>query len=272
MLLDRGHLFVGEAPAFLAEAKGAECPVLLVTPRAARDLRHLGDGQPAVAAAVEFLEPGEGDVGNVHVEAHADGIGGDEIVDLAALEHRHLGVARGRRERAHDHRGAAAEAPKHLGERIDLLCGEGDDGGARRQARELDASAVTERGEARAADDLGIGEKLADDRPKRVRAEDERFLAAAGAEHSVGEDVAALGIDAELRLVDRREGEIALVSSAFLADGHAFGGAQEVARVGRDDALLAGEERNLALALHGDDPVVDLAREQAQREADDSGA
>ena len=181
-----------------------------MAPGAAGDLRHFGDGQPAVAAAVELLEAGEGDMGDVHVEAHADGVGGDEIIDLAALEHRDLGVARGGRERAHDHRGAALEAPQHLGERVDLLGGEGDDRGARRQARELDAAGVAQGREARTADDLGVGQKLADDRPQRVRAEDQRLLAAAGAEHAVGEDVAALGIDAELRLVDRGEGEVAL--------------------------------------------------------------
>ena len=81
---------------FAAKAERAEAAVALVAPGAAGDLRHFGDRQAAVAAAVEFLEAGEGDMGDVHVEAHADGVGGDQIIDLAALEHRHLGVA-GRR-------------------------------------------------------------------------------------------------------------------------------------------------------------------------------
>ena len=38
----------------------------------------------------------------------------------------------------------------------------------------------------------------------------------------------------------------------------------------RDDALLAGQQRNLLLALHGDDAVIDLAGEQPEREADDA--
>ena len=99
-----------------------------MAPGAAGDLRHFGDRQAAVAAAVELLEPGEGDMGDVHVEAHADGVGGDQIIDLAALEHRDLGVAGGRRQRAHHHRRAALEAAQHLGQRVDLLGGEGDDG------------------------------------------------------------------------------------------------------------------------------------------------
>ena len=83
------------AAGFLAEAERSEAAVLLVAAGAAGDLRHFGDRQPAVAAAVELLEAGEGDMGDVHVEAHADGVGGDEIIDLAALEHRDLGVAGG---------------------------------------------------------------------------------------------------------------------------------------------------------------------------------
>ena len=86
--------------------------------------------KPAVAAPVEFLEAGEGDMGDVHVEAHADGVGGDEIIDLAALEHRHLGVAGRGRQSAHHHRRAALEAAQHLGQRIDLL------GARRRRSRE----------------------------------------------------------------------------------------------------------------------------------------
>ena len=136
MLLDRVDFLLAElGRAVAAEAQGAEAAVALVAPGAAGDLRHFGDRQAAVAAAVELVQPGEGDVGHVHVEAHADGVGGDEIIDLAALEHRDLGVARGRAERAHHHRGAALEAAQHLGQRVDLLARESDDRAARGQAR-----------------------------------------------------------------------------------------------------------------------------------------
>ena len=75
--------------------------------------------------------------------------------------------------------------------------------------------------------------------------------------------MAALGIDAELRLVDRGEGEIAVA-----ADRHRFGGGQEILRAVGEDSLLPGDERDLAGALDRDDAVIDLAREQPQREAD----
>jgi hypothetical protein len=80
-------------------------------------------------------------------------------------------------------------------------------------------------------------------------------------EHPVGEDVAALRIGAELGLVEGDEGEVAL-------HRHGFGGAQEPARVPGQDLLLAGDQGDPILALHPHHPVVDLARQQPQREAD----
>ena len=235
MLLDRVDLFLAEAAAVLASrpsvpklpsfwwrpARPAICAISAMVRRRSR--RPSNFSRPAKATWVD-----------VHVEAHADGVGGDEIIDLAALEHRDLGVAGGGRQRAHHHRRAALEAAQHLGQRVDLLGGEGDDRRARRQARQLDAAGIAQGREARAADDLGLGQQLADDRLQRVRAEDQRLLAAAGAQHPVGEDVAALRVDAELGLVDRGKGEIALEVAVVMAVAaghrHALGGAQEIAR------------------------------------------
>ena len=56
-------------------------------------------------------ELGEGDVGHVHVEAHADGVGGDQMLDLAGLVHRDLGVAGARRQGAQHDGGTALLAP-----------------------------------------------------------------------------------------------------------------------------------------------------------------
>ena len=87
--------------------------------------------------------------------------------------------------------------------------------------------------------------------------------------------MAALGIAAELRLVDRRECEVSVkvivVVAVTARHRHALGGAQEIARLRRDDPLLAGQQRDLLLALHRNDSVIDLAGEQAEREADDTG-
>ena len=224
-----------------------------------RDLRHLGDREPARALAVELAQARERDMRDVHVEAHADRIGRDQIVDLAGLIHRNLRVARARRERAHHHRRAAAQPPQHLGDRVDLLRGEGDDHRALGQPRQLLRTGIGERREARAADDLDVRHQRAQHRPQRLGAEDQRLLAAACAQQAVGEDMAALGVGRELRLVERDEGEIAV-------GRHALGCAQIVARMRRQDLLLAGQQRDLRLALDRDHAVVDLACEQPERE------
>ena len=74
---------------------------------------------------------------DVEVEPHADRVGGDEIIDIAGLVDLDLGVAGARRERAEHHGRAAALAADQLGDGVDLLDREGDDGRARRQARDL---------------------------------------------------------------------------------------------------------------------------------------
>ena len=74
---------------------------------------------------------------DVEVEAHADRVGGDEIVDVAGLVERHLRVARARAERAEHHRRAAALAADQFGDGVDLVGGEGDDRAALRQPRQF---------------------------------------------------------------------------------------------------------------------------------------
>jgi hypothetical protein len=199
-------------------------------------------------------------MGHVHVEAHADGVGGDEVIDLAGLVHGDLGVAGAGRERAHHHGGAAAHPAQHLGYGINLLGREGDDGGARRQAGELGRTGIAQGRETRPPDDLGLRQQRAHHRRERFGAEDHGFLAAADVEHAIREDVAALGVGAELSLVERDKGEIAF-------HRHRFGRAQEPARIGRQDLLLAGDQGDLARALELHHPVVDLAREQAAGES-----
>ena len=121
----------------LRRAGDAERPVVHVAAGAARDLAELGRRQVAVVVAVELARGRKRDVIDVEIETHADGIGGDQEVDVARLVERDLRVARARRQCAeHDGR-AAALASDQLGDRIDLCRGERDDGGALGQASDL---------------------------------------------------------------------------------------------------------------------------------------
>ena len=119
------HEFVVERR---AAAGGAEGAVALGAAGAAGDLRQLGGIELAELIAVEFAVGGEGDVIDVEIEAHADGVGGDQIIDVAGLIERDLRVARARRQRAEHHRGAAALAADQFGDGVNLLGRERDDG------------------------------------------------------------------------------------------------------------------------------------------------
>ena len=112
----------------------AERAVAHVPAGAAGDLADFGRRQAPRAAPVEFREAGEGDMVEIHVQAHADRVGRDEVIDLAGLEHADLRVARPRAQRAEHDRGAAALPPHQLGQREHVGQAERDDGAARAAA------------------------------------------------------------------------------------------------------------------------------------------
>ena len=239
---------------------GGEGAVVHMPAGAPGDLCHLRGLEAAHRPAVELGEGGEGDMVDVHIEAHADGVGGDDIVHLAALIERDLRIARARAERPHDDGGAAAMAAHELGERVDRLGGIGDDRRTRRQAAELSRLDIPELGQARPARDRGLRQKAGDQRPDGPGAEKDGLLAAAGTEQAVGEDMSALPVGGELDLVDGDEVD-------GLAERHRFDGADVIGRIRRENLLLAGEQGDPRRSLDRDHAVVDLARQKTQRKA-----
>ena len=247
-----------------AAAGGAEGAVAGGAAGAAGDLRELGRIELAELIAVELAVGRKRDVIDVEIEAHADGVGGDEIFDVAGLVERDLRVARARGQRAEHHRRAAALAADQLGDRIDLLGRERDDGGAARQPRDLLLAREGELRQPRPGQDMRARQQPLDHRPHGLGAEHQRLLAAAPVEHAVGEDVAALEIGAELHLVDGEEGDVEVAR-------HRLDGRHPEARIRRLDLLLAGDERDRLGAHARRNLVVDLARQQPQRQPDDAG-
>ena len=134
VVLQRVHQFRLERRAAPGGAEGA---VARGAAGAAGDLRELGRVEPAELIAVILAVGGEGDVIDVEIEPHADGVGGDEIIDVAVLEHRDLRIARARRQRAQHDGGAAMLAADQFGDRVDFIGRERDDRGAARLARDL---------------------------------------------------------------------------------------------------------------------------------------
>ena len=101
-------------------------------------------------------------------------------------------------------------------------------------------------------------------RADRLGAEKHRLDQPARVQQPVGEDVAAIGIGAELDLIDGDEFGRAV-------QRHRLDRAGEPARLRRHDLFLAGDQGDVAHALAGDHAVVILTREQPEREADDAG-
>ena len=200
---------------------------------------------------------------DIHVEAHADRIGGDQEIDLLFLVERHLGVAGARRQPAHHHRTAAAAAADQLGDGIDLACAEGDHRAARRQADQLGRPRAGQLRQPRPGLDLGLRHQPAQQRADGLGTQEHRLHQAARVQQPIGEDMAAIGIGAELDLVDGDELDRAV-------ERHRLHRAGEPGRIRRDDLLLAGDQRHPARAAQGHHPVVILACQQAERKADDA--
>ncbi len=201
---------------------------------------------------------------DIHVQAHADGVGGHQEIDLAGLVEGDLGVAGAGAERAHHHRRAAALAADQLGDGVDRVGGEGDDGGTAGKAGELLRAGVGQAGKALPRLELGVGGQAADQRRHGVRAQQHGLRKTPGVQQPMGEDMAPLRIGGELDLVDRQELDLPV-------QWHGLDGADEILRPGRDDLFLAGDQGDRAGSAGLDDAVVNLPRQQAQRQADHAG-
>src|SRR3984957_1122565 len=143
-------------------ARYAKRAILAKSAGAPGDLGDLLRIEPALTSPVEFAQSGEGDMVDIHVQPHPDRVGRDQEVDFAGLEQIDLGIARARAERAHDDGGAAALAADKLGDGVNRIGGESDDGAAPRQARHLLRAGVGELRQSFAKLDLGAWTELPD--------------------------------------------------------------------------------------------------------------
>ena len=209
--------------------------------RAASDLAELGGGQLPVLMPIELAVLREGDMVDIQVQAHADGVGSHQKIDVARLVELDLGIARARAESPQNHCGTAALAPDQLGDGIDLVGGEGDDGGAPRQPRDLLLAGMGQMRHARAGDDGKAAQQPLQNAAHRAGAQEQGFLPAAQMQDAVGEDVPPLHVGSQLHLVDCHEGSIGLAR-------HGFDRADGIARPGRGDLLLAGDEGHIGRA------------------------
>ena len=201
---------------------------------------------------------------DVEIKSHADGVGRHQIVDFAGLVERDLGVARARRQRAQHDRGAAALTADQFRNGVNFICREGDDRGTAWQSRQLLLTSEAQLRQPRPADDADTWQQPFDNRPHRGCAEYQRLLAPAPVQDAVGEDMAALKVGGELDFVDGKERHIEV-------GRHRLDGRDPEARIGRFDFFLAGHERDRIRADPLNRLVVNFARQQPQRQANQAG-
>ena len=132
-IIDRLEMVIDDAvDGFFLEGRAVGClaerAVVAEAAGAAGDLGKFVGAKIAALAAIEFAARGEGDVADIEVEAHADCVSGDDVVDFAGLVEVDLRIAGARRERAHDDGAAATLALQQFGDGVDFFRTERDDG------------------------------------------------------------------------------------------------------------------------------------------------
>ena len=91
---------------------GAKCPIGGMATGASGDLGNFSRHQMAHRPPVKFNIIGQRHMADIHIQPHADSIGGDHKIHIAILKQLYLGVTGTRRQRPHHHRCAAA-LPAH---------------------------------------------------------------------------------------------------------------------------------------------------------------
>ena len=240
-----------------------ECPIAHVAAGPAGDLTEFGRRKTPVLHTIELPVGGEGYVIDIEIEAHADRIGRDDIINIAVLINLDLRIAGARRQSAENDCRAAALTADPFGNRIDLFDRKGDDGAAARKPRDLSAAGEAQFREPRPRQDRRAGQKLLDPALHGRGADQQGLLASAPVKQAIGEDVAAIEVGGELDFIDGDKAEVEVAR-------HGLDRRDEIACRLRLDFLLAGDERDRRRADPFDDAVIDFPRQETQRQADDA--
>ncbi len=242
----------------IGNAKGT---IVHMPPGAPGNLSDLRRGQGTPAGTIEFAQLGEGNMVNVHIQPHANRIGGDQIIDLSGLIHLHLGIAGAGAQCAQDNRRAAALLADRLCQFIDLIDRKGDNRTAPFQAVEFLCPGIAEGRQAGAAFDHRIGDQMPDQARHAVRPQEHGFKPSPGMQQTVCENMTPLWICTELNFIDGHE-----INGPI--HRHGFDGTDEIARIGGQDFLLPRDQGNGGHPNTGDNAVIVFPGQQAQGKAD----
>ena len=200
---------------------------------------------------------------HIHVEAHANGIGGHQIIHFTGLIEGNLRIAGARGKCAHDNGGTTALAADHLGDRVDHLGRKGDDGGSARQARQFTGACVGKFGEARTGDEAGAGNQLFQNGSHGAGAEQHGFFQATTIQDPVGENVSTFQVACQLHFINGEKGHAQIRR-------HGFNRADPIARLGGNDFFFTRDQRDGVVARFQAHAIINFACQQAQWQSDHS--
>ena len=126
-------------------------------------------------------------------------------------------------------------------------------------------SGIGQMGKAGPRDKACFGQELFDHAAHGGSTEQHGFIPAPAMQNPVGENMAAFQVCRDLDFVDGEEGDIHF-------SWHGFHGADPIAGIWRDDLFFARDQCHPARTHAADHAVIDLAREQAQGQADHARA
>ncbi len=148
-----------------------------------------------------------------------------------------------------------------FGDGVNFISRECHDRGTPRLPRDLAVAGEFKLREPRPGDDAGAGQQSLDDRAHGGSTQQQRFVAAAPMQDAVGEDMPAFQIGGDLDFIDREKRHVEIPR-------HGFHGGDPEPRLRRFYLFFAGNERHGSDAGAIDDLVVDLARQEPQRQPD----
>ena len=177
-------------------ARDAKCALGHVATRAARDLGQLVGCQITHPRAVKLGQRGKRHMRDIKVQAHADGIGRHQIIDIAILIQFHLRIAGARAQRAH-HDGRTALGPaQQLGDRIYIFNRKPDDGGPIWHAAYLFRTCVGQGRESLAPQELDMRHQCGNRATHGLGPQQQRLVQAPRMQQPMGKDMTTLGIGA----------------------------------------------------------------------------
>ena len=215
-------------------------------------------------ATIKLGQRGKCDMADIKVQPHANGIRSNEIVDIAVLIHFDLRIAGARRQCPHDNGGTAFCAAQQLSNRIYIFTRKPDNCRSLGHFAYLFRTCVGQLRHSLAAHEIDLWHHRRDGAAHRFSPQKQRFMQATRMQKPVGEHMPAFRIAAKLNFIDGKK-----IATDPLR--HGFDRAHPIGRPGWHNPLFTRHKRHDTGPAHRNDPVVNLARKQAQRQANHTG-